>query len=351
MIAIAKGIALSALLFACALQAQAADPPARSLNVLLNTSFSGPVAFFLLAEERGYFRDAGVNPRFSPGEGASRVVPLVRDGEYDAGYGDMSSLIERIARSAPGQGPVAVYTTFNSVPFTIVVPSAGPILRPRDLAGLRIWGHPGDSAMLTFDLFARATGLDAGSVTLLEDSTEMGAQVKAMVEGRGPQAMFGFVNTLIATSAHHGVRPEQLRFLTYAEHLPDMYGNTLFVTRELYDGDKAAVRALVLGANRGLAATLADPEVAMDALLKRAPDASREIDRQRLMGTLATEMAHPEGARLGIGAVDEARLRRLIALLVEVKGLPRTPTVEEVFDAGFLPNEKERIKSLARTGL
>ncbi|MOA62563.1 hypothetical protein D3C78_1880200 [compost metagenome] len=61
-------------------------------------------------------------------------------------------------------------------------------------------------------------------------------------------------------------------------------------------------------------------------------------------------MAHPEGARLGIGAMDEARLRRLIALLVEVKGLPRTPSVEEVFDAGFLPPEEERIRSLARPG-
>ena len=91
----------------------------RRLRRRLNTSLSGPVAFFLLAQDRGYLRDEGLDIVLSPGSGAAAIVPQVRHGAYDAGYGDMSALIERIARGAPEQGPVAIYTTFNVVPFTI----------------------------------------------------------------------------------------------------------------------------------------------------------------------------------------------------------------------------------------
>jgi NitT/TauT family transport system substrate-binding protein len=44
--------------------------------------------------------------------------------------------------------------------------------------------------------------------------------------------------------------------------------------------------------------------------------------------------------------MDDGRLQRLIALIVEAKKLPRTPSAREVFDRSFLPPEGERIKTL-----
>jgi NitT/TauT family transport system substrate-binding protein len=45
--------------------------------------------------------------------------------------------------------------------------------------------------------------------------------------------------------------------------------------------------------------------------------------------------------------MDDARLGRLIQLVVEAKKLPRLPDVREVFDRSFLPPDGERIRSLA----
>lgn len=81
-------------------------------SLLLNTGLSGPVAFFLLAQDKGYLRDEGLDVQFSGGPGAAAMVPMVRDGAFEFGYGDISALIERIARGQPGAGPVAVYPTF-----------------------------------------------------------------------------------------------------------------------------------------------------------------------------------------------------------------------------------------------
>ena len=43
---------------------------------------------------------------------------------------------------------------------------------------------------------------------------------------------------------------------------------------------------------------------------------------RRLQGTLAIEMAHPEGKRIGIGDMDDARLRGTYATLLSEEGVP-----------------------------
>ena len=48
-------------------------------------------------------------------------------------------------------------------------------------------------------------------------------------------------------------------------------------------------------------------------------------------------MNYPEIAKIGLGNVDPARLKKSIDILVEAKKLPRTPTVDEIFTTAFLP--------------
>jgi NitT/TauT family transport system substrate-binding protein len=218
----------------------------------------------------------------------------------------------------------------------------------KDFAGRVIAGHPRDAALLTFDMFAKAAGLDPASVKVLKLDDGMGQQVAAMLAGRQSDGVFGFVNTIIASVAPLGIRPEQIRFINYADVLPEMYGNTLFVTRELATRRPEAVRGMVRAFNLGLRDAISTPEAAIDAVIRRAPGANRQVNLTRLLGTFASEMAHPEGGRIGIGDMDDSRLERLIALTVEAKKLPRTPSLREVFDRSFLPPEAERIRSLAK---
>ena len=318
-----------------------------TFRLLLNTSLSGPVAFFLLAQDKGYFRQQGIDVQISGGPGAAAMVPMVRDGAYDIGYGDITALIERIARSVPGTGPVAIFTTFNTVPFTIAVDAHGPIRRPQDLIGKRITGHGSDAALLTFDMYAQAAGVDMNRVQIDGSMGGMGIAVKDMLDGRGADGVFGFVNTLMASAAPYGVDPATLRFLNWSDVLPEMYGNTLFVTRQTYQRDRMALAGIVRAVNRGLADTVQNPSAAIEALIRHAPGTDHAINLRRLRGTLAIEMAHPEGRRIGIGDMDDQRLATLIDRIVKVKKLPRTPAVGEVFDRSFLPPLEQRVRNLA----
>lgn len=333
-----------------ALLAAAVGPAAAAqrLRLLLNTGLSGPLAFFVLAQEKGYLAEAGIDLQLSNGGGAAAIVPQVQPGRYEAGYGDITALIELIARGRPGEGPVAIYTAFNRTPLTIAVDAAGPVRTPADLQGRTIIGHGHDAALLMFDLFADATGIDVRRVKVQASESGMGDQVAQMLGSHQVHGVFGFVNTLIASITPLAIDPKRLRFINFADHLPELYGNTLFVTRDTLGQYRALLPRLVRALNRALADTSANPDLAIDALLRQVPGLPREINRVRLLGTLQAEMAHPEGARIGLGDMDDTRLQRMIERIVAVKRLPRTPELGEVFDRSFLPPTAERIRSLAR---
>ena len=235
------------------------------IKLLLNSGFSGPHAWFFLAQERGYFRDAGLELEFIAGGGAAAVVPLIgRDG-VDAGFGDLSALAERVAHE-PGSAPIAVYSMFNSPPFTIAVRADSAIHHASDLVGCTLTGHAHDAALKLFPALADASGVALESVTVIPSSAGLGDQVRDLLLGGRVDGVFGFVNTIIAALAPLGIDPARVRFINYADLLPDLYSNSLMVSRDLIARAHDHVRALVHGLNRGLIDTLADLDAGIEAV-------------------------------------------------------------------------------------
>lgn len=321
--------------------------PSRRYRVLLNSNVSGPQAFFFLAQDRGYYRDAGLEPEFVGGDGAAAVVARVGPERFDFGYGDLNALVPLVARDV-ADAPIAVYVAFNTTPLTIAVDASGPVRTPKDLEGRIVAGHPIDAALEVFPAFAAAAGVDRRRVTIERSNASMRALVEDMLAGKSA-GVFGFVNTIIAAVASAGIDGRaRLRFLEYREHTPDLYGNALLVSRRFVADRPGDVRAFVRAMNHGLADTVANLDAAIDSVVKRDPTVRRDVDMARLAGTLATEFAHVEGMRLGIGDVDDGRLARGIALIAKGRGLPRVPRADEIFTRAFLPPSGERIRTLAR---
>jgi len=60
-------------------------------------------------------------------------------------------------------------------------------------------------------------------------------------------------------------------------------------------------------------------------VLKREPLIKMDVELERFDATIKEEMNHPEIATIGLGDVDDARLKRSIDILVDANQLPRTP--------------------------
>ncbi len=320
----------------------------RRLRMILNTFISGPQGWFFLADERGYLRDEGITLEFTPGDTAANAVPRIASGEFDVGYGDLNALIE-LAASGNAAPPLAVFATFNASPYTIAVPAASAIKTPRDLAGRTLGSHPNDAAMRLLPEFALKTGLNAARVKVEISSAPHPQMLRAMLDEARWDGLFGFVNTLRAAAMEAGIDSDtQLRHLEFRHHVPDLYGAALMVSRGLAANEPDLVSGLTRAINRGMRDTVKDIDAAIDAVARRDPKIDRAANRARLAGTLALEMSHPEGAQLGIGDLDDARLQRAIDLIVEAKQHPHHPLAQALFSRHFLPPLTQRVRHLAR---
>jgi len=313
------------------------------IRFVLNWKYQGPQAWFFLAQDKGYFKAEGLDVEFDQGEGSAAPIAKVASGAYTAGFGDINALIGLVAKR-PAEAPVAVDMLYNTPPFTIVVKKDSPIKTPRDLEGKTIGGPANDGALKLFPVFAKLAKVDASKVTL----TNMAPNLREQMLMRGQvDAVFGYVNTIRFSARLAGIDPDtQLRFINYADHGLDLYSNAIVFSRSFARENPAAVKGFLKALNRAVAETAANPEAGMDAVMKREPLLNRAVEKDRLMATIQSEMSHPEVARIGFGDVDEARLQRAIALVVESDQLPRTPTAGEVFDRSFLPARADRLSKL-----
>jgi NitT/TauT family transport system substrate-binding protein len=317
------------------------------VRFFLNSFFSGPQAPFFLAADNGHFERNGVEVHFTEGQSLAYAVTALANGGYDACYGDMNELIA-IKSADPASSPLAVWAMHNRSPYTIAVDADGPIRSPADLAGRKLVSHPEDAAWKLFPEFCAATGLDISTVEV--EASDLGHEemVPIMRDTGRWEGIFGFVNTVRAHTIEAGLDPDKvLRHLEFRDYLPGLYGGAVMVTRDFAARHPDAVRGMLTAINLGLKDAIADPDAAIAAVARRNPAVDVKANRARLVGTLALEMADPEGARLGIGDVDDDRLLAGAKVIAKGKALPHVPAVSEIFDRQFLPPLGERVTSLA----
>lgn len=328
------------LLIGCWMLPAHADTP---LRMVLNWSYQGPQAWFFLAEERGYFEEEGLRMTIDQGSGSGAAVGSVASGAYDVGFGDINALIN-YAANHPDDAPVGVYMLYTRPPFTIAVTSDSDVQEPGDLEGKTIAGPANDGALRLFPAFASLTDIDIDTIDVMNIEPRLREQ---MLNRGQVDAVFGFVNTVRFNAMLAGIDPdERLRFINYGDYGMDLYSNALIVSRRLIEENPEAVRGLVRAVNRGVADVLADSEAGMDAVMAQEPLINREVETARLAATIEDEMNHPELPEIGLGNIDETRMREAIDIVVSAYGLERTPPLDDVFDASFLPPEDERIYSL-----
>lgn len=339
------GLALGAAGLASALPRPALAQSLTKLKMVLNWRYQGPQGWFFLAEDRGYFRDAGLEIVMDQGNGSGAAVGAVASGSYDLGFGDINALIQLVAKGPAGAGtPLAISALYNRPPFTIAVKADGPIKTPKDFEGRTLGGPANDGALKLFPAFAKLAKIDAAKVQI----TNMQPNLREQMLQRGQvDGVFGFVNTIRFSAKLVGIDPDkEFRFINFGDYGMDLYSNAIIASRKLTQENPTALKGLLKAINRGIADTLKDYDAAVAAVAKREPLINVAVEKERLIATLKDEMSHAEMAKIGIGDVDDARFKTSIGIVVEADGLPRVPAPDEVFSRAFLPPLAERITKL-----
>lgn len=305
----------------------------------LDWRVEGPVAIFFHAEQKGYFKDEGLDVSLDVGTGSAASITRVATGAYDMSFGDLSALIEYYANSVAPQRMQAVYMVHEQAPGAIFTLKKTGIRKASDLAGKKLGGPSFDAVRKMLPLVAKANNFDAKSVQLV--SMEPALRETMLVKG-DVDAITGFYYTQLLTLNARGVKTEDLQWFKYADMgLNNLYGNAIIASEKMIAERPKAVAGFLRALNRSIREVLANPDAAIASVKRREPLVDEKLELQRLKLFLEF-VATPNAKADGIGSINKVKLENQVDDVVSAFGLKNKPSADLLFNSNFLPPRGDR---------
>ena len=301
--------------------------------------WEGPNAPMLLALDRGWFAEAGLDVSMDTGQGSREALPRVASGTWQFGSADINSLI-KFRDQNPDIKLTAVMMVYNAPPFAIIGRKSLGVMAPKDLEG-KILGAPApDGAYAQWKAFVKANGIDASSVTI----ENVGFPVREPMLAAGKvDAITGYSFSSYINLKAKGVGAEDISLILMRDHGLDLYGNVIIVNPDFAKENPEAVRKFVAVAVRAYLETAKDPAAAVKHVLNHNDVAREEVELERLQMALAQNIITDEVRANGFGGVDMERLERSIDQIADTYEFTNRPMAADVFDPQFLPPEADRM--------
>lgn len=305
-------VAAAALVVAGACSADDDSPTGGEVDqVTYLTGFQASAhdAFMFVAQERGYFEEAGIDLTIELGSG-NQNLPILQAGQAQFTYIDLTGLLMNIGSGGVQPGDFqALAAIHHTTLAAFVAPVDAGVEVPADLEGKRIAAFLGSPTYELVPAYAEMAGWEFDPDLLI---------------GTSPQDLFTALATgqadllstfIIQQGVVESVVEKETVALPFNEYLDDVLGTGLITTSALAEENPDLAIRFRDAALRGLRETLANPEEAINILQQFHPDAVAAVEplvnQIRVMDPYITGQGEER-----IGVLDEAHIVRCISVLV-----------------------------------
>ena len=312
-------VAAAALMGAVAAPANAAD----QLHLRLDWSWHAVQTPYLIAKEKGFYEEAGLDVTIEQGQGSKTTTILVGEGASPVGHANLSTAAQSIASGVP---ITAIAGVAQQGPIGLICNAEAGIESPEDVKGRTIGSTPSGSDAQILPAFLARNGLDVSDVQLVNMQGD--AKFAALMSDQ--------VDCISGDIPYYGPQAEgkgkKVSSLSYAEWgVPNLaYG--LIVNNDFMKANPDVVRRFVQASLKGVEYTYANIEEAVDFFMAEADQAqTREYNIELLEYYRdATHTENSKGKPLGWMAEEDWQG------MLEALGEADTKPVSEYYTNEFI---------------
>ncbi|MCR0981228.1 ABC transporter substrate-binding protein [Roseomonas populi] len=309
------------------------------LRFCLDWALQGNHGMFSLADDRGIFRQNGINLRMDRGFGSGDTTVKIASGAYDIGYTDVSTMVKFNAEN-PDKKIVSIYQVLDRTAAALITLKKSGISTPKGVAGKRLGAPEGEGSRMLFPAFANVAGIDAASVKW----TSMAPNLRDTMLAQGQvDAVTGFLFTTYFNLVGLGTKEDDIVAWPYAENGLDIYGSAVVARADWLEKNPQVAANFVKSSIAGLKLLLAEPDAAMASLKKRESLFDEALEKRRWFMTRDRSILTPNVKAGGTGVLDQARGELLIKVNAEAYGVSNPPKFADLFTDRFLPPQAERM--------
>ncbi|WP_377297175.1 ABC transporter substrate-binding protein [Rhizobium sp. SGZ-381] len=293
--------------------APSASQAADKLSVLLEWFVNPDHAPMVIAAEKGYFAEEGLEVELIPPSDPSAVPRLVSTAQADIGIHYQPNLYLDHANGLP----LVRFGTLVETPLnTVTVLADGPIKTLKDLKGKKVGFSVSGFEDAMLKRMLASEGVDLKEVELVNVNFSLSP---SLIGGQVDATLGGFRNfelTQMRIEGHAG------RAFFPEEHGVPLYDELIFVTRPELLSDSRLPR--FLHAVEKAAVYLTNhPDDAWQLFIKAYPNLDDALNRQAFTDSLPRFAKRP-------AALDHARYQRFGAFMAESGLIAKAPPVEDL---------------------
>src|SRR5208282_2734697 len=310
--------------------------PARAadqVNVQLDWVVRGDHAMFFVAQDKGYFKDNGIEvTAIRKGTGSPDAMRLVANGNAEFGFGDFPTLVVAHSQNVPVVALVAVNQ--RSPLAMISLAKTIKLTKPVDLKGLNIGIHPAGSTYIFFKALLAANGMSEADV---KESSVSPPYENYLLLGR-VQAVPGYVDAEVPELEAKAGGPGSLSIMLGADFGYKVYGSGMFTSEKMIKEKPDLVKRFTAAYVEAFKFTSEHPKEAVAIVGKANSEYAEKEDvlLKQLEADIHSTFTSDDTKAHGLGWMSLAAWTQTIKVLKDQGELKSAVNPEDVYSDKFL---------------
>jgi len=328
-----RGAATAASLVAIPLARPAlAQAKLRDVAFRLDWVFQGPNAGFMVAMDKGFYKEAGLNVDMGQGKGSGSTAQLVASKAAQMGFADGFVVGNSVSK---GMNIRAVAAIYRRNPTGVTVRADSSITTPKDLEGKSIAITAGSAQFLQWPAFAKGCGLDATKIRVI--NVDPAGTPPALITGQVP-AIAGFVQGQAPTVEIRG--NVKTRIFWFADCGVNAVSNCIVAHNDLIKENPALIRDFVAASLKGFLYGRQHPDEMVAIVRKFLPTGEPAIIRREAELSWQTWVT-PNTAKKPLGWSSDQDWAETVSVLKQYGGVTGPLEGSQLYTNDFVPTGAE----------